>query len=201
MDPVTKVEGLAAPLDRADVDTDQVIPKNFLKRVERTGYGDFLFHDWRFHGDGRPREDFVLNRPEYQGARVLVTGRNFGCGSSREHACWALKDYGFQAVIAPSFADIFKSNCFQNGMIPVVVEDGVVTDLIGRIERGPSYRLVVDLRELTVSDDDGVIASFQIDPFRRECLLKGWDDIGLTLQWENEISAFEREREPAWGQG
>ena len=187
MDAVRRVEGLAAPLDRPDVDTDQIIPKDFLKRVERTGYGRFLFHDWRFGPDGEPRRDFVLNRPQYEGASLLVTRRNFGCGSSREHACWALKDYGFQAVIAPSFADIFRSNCFQNGMIPVALDEAVVVELLGRIGEGHGYRLTVDLEALTVSDAGGTIATFELDPFRRKCLLNGWDDIGLSINIERNM--------------
>jgi len=184
-------------MDRVDVDTDQIIPKQFLKRIERTGYEDALFFDWRFRPDGSLNPDFELNRPEYQGANALVAGRNFGCGSSREHAPWALHDYGIVTVIAPSFGDIFRNNCYQNGMLPVQLTESQVRELMDRAKARPGCKVTVDLEQQTVTLDDGWSAHFDIDPFRRDCLLKGLDDIGLTLQHEDEIAAFERQR-PAW---
>ncbi len=192
MEPFRTHVGLVAAMDRINVDTDQIIPKQFLKRIERTGFGRFLFHDWRFDGAGNPRPDFELNRPRFQGASVLLTGPNFGCGSSREHAPWALEDYGFRAIIAPSFADIFYNNCFKNGMLPVQLEQPDVRQLMEAAESRPGYRLEVDLVQQTVSDGAGLHFSFQVDPFRRRCLLEGLDDIGLTLQHEDEIRAYER---------
>ncbi len=192
MRPFRRHAGLVATLDRVNVDTDQIFPKQFLKRIERTGFGRFLFHDWRFDGAGNPRPDFELNRPRFQGASVLLTGPNFGCGSSREHAPWALEDYGFRAIIAPSFADIFYNNCFKNGMLPVQLEQPDVRQLMEAAESRPGYRLEVDLVQQTVSDGAGLHFSFQVDPFRRRCLLEGLDDIGLTLQHEDEIRAYER---------
>jgi 3-isopropylmalate/(R)-2-methylmalate dehydratase small subunit len=194
MEQVRRVEGIVAPIPGADIDTDQIIPKQFLKRIERTGYGQFLFYDWRFDENGSPRKDFPLDQPAYRGARVLVSGPNFGCGSSREHAAWSIKDWGFGAVIAPGFADIFRSNCFQNGLIPVELPADRVAELMARASRADGYSLAVDLEARTVSDDEGLLVDFEIDPFRRECLLNGWDDIGLTLRWEDEITAFERSR-------
>ncbi len=192
MRPFRRHAGLVATLDRVTVDTAQIIPKQVLKRIERTGFGRFLFHDWRFDGAGNPRPDFELNRPRFQGASVLLTGPNFGCGSSREHAPWALEDYGFRAIIAPSFADIFYNNCFKNGMLPVQLEQPDVRQLMEAAESRPGYRLEVDLVQQTVSDGAGLHFSFQVDPFRRRCLLEGLDDIGLTLQHEDEIRAYER---------
>ena len=187
--------GVVAPLDRVDVDTDQIIPKQFLKRIERTGFGQFLFFDHRFRDDGTPNPEFVLNRPEYEGASILVAGRNFGSGSSREHAPWALLDYGFKCIIAPSFADIFYSNCFQNGVLPVVLPQETVDRIMAAAAGQPGYSLTVDLEAQRVWDsDEEVVAGFDIDPFRRESLLKGLDDIGLTLQVEHKIEAFERSR-------
>ncbi|HEY3083162.1 MAG TPA: 3-isopropylmalate dehydratase small subunit [Chloroflexota bacterium] len=183
--------GTVAPLDRVDVDTDQIIPKQFLKRIERTGFGQFLFYDWRFREDGSPNPDFELNLPAYRGASILVSGRNFGCGSSREHAPWALQDYGVRAVIAPSFADIFFNNCFKNGMLPVVLPEETVNELLARAKERPGYRLTVDLESQTVGDEEGVVAHFEVDPFRRHLLLNGLDDIGLTLQHEAEITRHE----------
>src|SRR5262245_11641967 len=183
--------GTVAPLDRVDVDTDQIIPKQFLKRIERTGFGQFLFYDWRFREDGSPNPDFELNLPAYQGASILVSGRNFGCGSSREHAPWALQDYGVRAVIAPSFGDIFFNNCFKNGMLPVVLPEETVNELLARARERPGYRLTVDLENQTVADEEGVVAHFDVDPFRRHLLLNGLDDIGLTLQREADIAAHE----------
>ncbi len=195
MEPFVRLHGVVAPLDRVNVDTDQIIPKQFLKRIERTGFGQFLFFDWRFKEDGSPNPDFVLNRPGYQGASILVAGRNFGSGSSREHAPWALLDYGFRCIIAPSFADIFYNNCFQNGILPVTLPEETVKQIIARAEADPGYRLHVDLEAQRVWDDrEEVVASFQIEPFRRYCLLNGLDSIGLTLQNEDRIAAFEARR-------
>jgi len=194
MRPVRVVEGLVAPLDRSDVDTDQIIPKQFLKRVERTGYGRFLFHDWRFLPDGSPRPDFVLNRPELAGASVLVTGRNFGCGSSREHAVWALQDAGFEVVVAPSFADIFRSNALGVGLLAVELPEAAVAGLLARAAAGDGYRLRVDLEAQVVADAKGFRESFSIDPFRKRCLLEGLDAIGLTLRHEGDILRYERDR-------
>jgi 3-isopropylmalate/(R)-2-methylmalate dehydratase small subunit len=192
MQPFTVHTGTAAALNRANVDTDQIIPKQFLKRIERTGYGPFLFFDWRYLPDGRPNSAFELNRPEYAGASILITGRNFGCGSSREHAPWALGEYGFRAIIAPSFADIFRNNCLQNGMLPVVLPKDDVDDLMQRAENSPGFRLTVDLERCEVRDDEGRTFAFEVDPFRRHCLLNGLDDIALTLQLEDRIADFER---------
>ncbi len=197
MEPFKKVTGVAVPLDRPNVDTDQIIPAQFMKRVERTGYGEFLFHAWRYLPDGTPNPDFELNRPGYDGAQVLVAGRNFGSGSSREHAVWALHDYGFRAIIAPKFADIFYNNCIQNGVLPVVLPEELVEELMRRAQARPGYRLTVNLEHQTVYDSEGFEESFEIDPFVRERLLKGLDGIAMTLQREDEIAAFERNR-PRW---
>lgn len=197
MKPFVKHTGLAVPLDRANVDTDQIIPKQFLKRIERTGYGEFLFFDWRYLPDGTDNPDFILNAPRYKDASVLVAGKNFGSGSSREHAPWALDDYGFRVVIAPSFADIFYNNCFKNGMLPIVLSEAEVAELLQRAAATVGYRLHVDLQACTVTDDHGFKAVFTVDPFRRHCLLNGLDDIGLTLQSADAITAFEGRR-PAY---
>jgi 3-isopropylmalate/(R)-2-methylmalate dehydratase small subunit len=189
--------GGVAPLDRVDVDTDQIIPKQFLKRIERTGFGQFAFFDWRYKDDGTPNPDFELNKPGYEGASVLVAGRNFGCGSSREHAPWALEDYGFKAIVAPSFADIFFNNCFKNGMLPVVLPEQTVNELLARAKERPGYQLTVDLEKQTVEDDEGVVAHFDVDEFRRHCLLEGLDDIGLSLQHVDAIDSYEQRR-AAW---
>lgn len=186
--------GRVAFLDRSNVDTDQIIPKQFLKRVERTGFGQFLFFDWRYLDDGSPNPQFELNRPQYAGASILVARRNFGCGSSREHAPWALADYGFRAIIAPSFADIFFNNCFKNGLLPVVLDEKAVEDLFARGRRHLPYELSVDLESCTISDQYGLSIAFQVDSFRRQCLLEGLDDIGLTLRHEDKIAAYERAR-------
>jgi 3-isopropylmalate/(R)-2-methylmalate dehydratase small subunit len=192
MKPFTKHTGLVATMDRANVDTDQIIPKQFLKRIERTGFGQFLFYDWRFRDDGKtPNPDFELNRPEFDGATILVARRNFGCGSSREHAPWALEDFGFRVVIAPSFADIFYNNCFKNGMLPIRLDDPTVQRLFGHVATQPGYRLTVDLEQCTITDDHGLRLTFDVDASRRHCLLGGLDDIGLTLQHEARIAAFE----------
>jgi 3-isopropylmalate/(R)-2-methylmalate dehydratase small subunit len=189
--------GVAAPLERPDVDTDQIIPKQFLKRVERTGFGEFLFYDWRYTHEGRPDPSFVLNEPRYAGASVLVAGRNFGCGSSREHAPWALLDYGFRAVVAPSFADIFMNNCMKNGVVPVALADAEVAELMRRARGTEGYELTVDLERREVRDERGFSARFEMDEFRRRCLLEGLDDIGLTLRHESEIRDYEARR-AAW---
>ncbi|HEX6972221.1 MAG TPA: 3-isopropylmalate dehydratase small subunit [Limnochordia bacterium] len=191
MEPFVRVTGLVAPLDRVNVDTDQIIPKQFLKRIERTGFGQFLFYDWRFRPDGSPDPDFVLNEPRYAGAQILLARNNFGCGSSREHAPWALLDFGFRCLIAPSFADIFYNNCFKNGILPVVLPEADVDALFEKTFSRPGYRLTVDLEACTVTDETGWTRRFEIDPFRRECLLEGLDDIGLTLRHEAAIQAYE----------
>jgi 3-isopropylmalate/(R)-2-methylmalate dehydratase small subunit len=183
--------GIVAPLDRSDVDTDQIIPKQFLKRIERTGYGEFLFYDWRYASDGKPREDFVLNQPQYTRASILITEKNFGCGSSREHAAWALSDYGFRVIIAPTFADIFATNAGNNGLLLVRLPEQQVATLLARALRTSGYKLHVSLLERTVRDDDSFAASFEIDEFRRTCLLEGLDEIALTLKHEPEIAAYE----------
>ena len=200
MESFTKLTGLAAPLDRVNADTDQIIPKQFLKRIERTGFGQFLFFDWRYEADGTtPNPEFELNQPQYSGAVVLITGKNFGCGSSREHAPWALADYGFKAILAPSYADIFYNNCFKNGILPVVLAEETIAMLL---ERGKTadYTMTVDLENQTVSDNQGFSQPFEVDPFRRHCLLNGLDDIGLTLQHEPDITAYESKR-PQWKRG
>jgi len=186
--------GTPAPLERPNVDTDQIIPKQFLKRIERTGFGQFLFYDWRFRADGSPDPSFVLNEPRYAGASILVAGRNFGCGSSREHAPWALLDYGFRAVVAPSFADIFMNNCTKNGILPVVLKEEDVAELSRRARTVEGYRLTIDLERRAVADESGFNATFEIDDFRRQCLLEGLDDIALTLRREAEIRAYESRR-------
>lgn len=190
-----KIEnGLVVPLTRTDVDTDQIIPKQFLKRIERTGFGKSLFYDWRFKQDGNPDESFVLNFPKYKGASILVAGKNFGCGSSREHAPWALLDYGFRTIIAPSFADIFANNCFKNGMLPITLSENEVGEIIKKATGITDYCLTVDLERQVVFDDSGFDAIFEVDPFRRNCLLEGLDDIGLTLRYETEIEIYEKQR-------
>ena len=191
MRPFREHTGTVAPLDRSSVDTDQIIPKQFLKRIERTGYGEFLFYDWRYTGDGEPRADFVLNQPQYAGASILIAGRNFGCGSSREHAAWALSDYGFRVIIAPTFADIFATNAGNNGLLLVTLAEQQIATLLGRAQQGPGYQLHVSLLDTTVRDDQGFGASFEIDDFRRTCLLEGLDEIKLTLKHEPEIAAYE----------
>jgi 3-isopropylmalate/(R)-2-methylmalate dehydratase small subunit len=196
MEPFVRLTGIAAPLDRVNVDTDQIIPKQFLKRIERTGFGEFLFYDWRYLDDGSPNPNFELNHPGYAGATILITGRNFGCGSSREHAPWALHDYGFRSIIAPSFADIFYNNCFKNGMLLVTLPEEQVRDLMRRAQEQPGYRLTVDLERCVVEDEQGLCFPFQIDEFRRYCLLNGLDDIGLTLRHEAAISVYEERRLP-----
>lgn len=191
MKPFREHRGRVVPLDRINVDTDQIIPKQFLKRIERTGFGQFLFNDWRFSADGKKNADFVLDEPRYQGASVLIAGRNFGCGSSREHAVWALADFGFRAVIASSFADIFANNSAKNGLLTVRLSDDQSAELMQRAREFNDYQLTVDLKQCEVRDDQGFRAKFPIDEFVRHCLLNGLDDIGLTLQHETEITAYE----------
>ena len=197
MRPIDVIEGKVSFLDRADVDTDQIIPKEFLKRIERTGFGEFAFNDWRYLPDGSLNQDFELNRPEYKGASVLVAGRNFGCGSSREHAPWALQEFGFRVLIAPSFADIFRNNCAQNGILTIILPEEQVQTLIENAQGNPGYSLTVDLEECMIDDGRGFQTSFDVDSFVRKRLLKGLDEIGMTLQRDPSITAFEKKR-PAW---
>lgn len=194
MTPFTRHTGLAAPLARHNVDTDQIIPKQFLKRIERTGFGQFLFFDWRFTEDGERKPDFVLNQPRYHGASVLVSGENFGCGSSREHAPWALYDYGFRVLIASSYADIFYNNCVQNGLLPVKLAPDQITQLLDFIDREPGLTLTIDLENQTIDAKENLFhAAFEMNPERRQSLLKGLDPIGETLLHEDAIQVFERE--------
>ncbi len=209
MEKFDRREGLVAPLDRANVDTDAIIPKQFLKSIKRSGFGPNLFDGWRYLDQGEPgmdnskrplNPDFVLNQPRYRGATVLLARENFGCGSSREHAPWALQDYGFQAVIAPGFADIFFNNCFKNGLLPIVLDAQVVDRLFREVEANPGYRLAVDLENQTVTTPSREEFRFQIDPFRKYCLVNGLDEIGLTLRHADRIRAFEdrRRQEQPW---
>ncbi len=209
MEKFERLDGLVVPLDRANVDTDAIIPKQFLKSVQRSGFGPNLFDEWRYldHGEPgmdpasrRPDPDFVLNQPRYEGASILLARDNFGCGSSREHAVWALLDYGIRVVIAPSFADIFYSNCFKNGVLPITLDAATVDRLFRAVEAQPGYRLVVDLARQRITLPDGEEIAFEIDAFRRDCLLAGLDEIGLTLQHADEIRAYEarRRREAPW---
>jgi 3-isopropylmalate/(R)-2-methylmalate dehydratase small subunit len=186
--------GIVAALPRDNVDTDQIIPKQFLKRIERTGYGDVLFFDWRYDGDGNPDRAFPLNAPQYHGATILLAGKNFGCGSSREHAVWALRDYGFRAIIALSFADIFANNCLKNGVLTVVLRPSEIAQLLARDAAG-LHRLKIDLEQCQVSGDGAFQTHFEIDPFSRSCLLEGLDEIGATLKREAEIVAYEQTRQ------
>ena len=204
MTPFIRLDGLVVPVDRANVDTDAIIPKQFLKAIKRTGFGDFLFDEWRYrdHGEpgmncaGRPlKEEFSLNQPRYRGATILLARENFGCGSSREHAVWALDEYGIRCMIAPSFADIFFSNSFKSGLLPICLGSEVVDRLFREVEATPGYRLVVDSAAQTVTTPSGEAFGFEVDPFRKECLLNGWDDIGLTLRHADEIRAFEARRQ------
>ena len=197
MRPFIKHTGLVAPLDRVNVDTDQMVPKQFLKWTTREGYGRVLFYDWRYLEGEKPNPDFVLNFPRYKGASILLARANFGCGSSREHVPWAILDYGFRAVIAPSFADIFYNNSFKNGVLLVTLPDAEVNELFQRTDKNEGYRLTVDLENQTITDDLGLRLSFQIDLFRRECLLKGLDDIGLTLRLADRIADYELSRHPS----
>ena len=193
MQPFKKHAGLVAAMDRANVDTDQIIPKQFLKRIERTGFGQFLFHDWRFLDDGTPHPEFELNHPHLEGASILLARRNFGCGSSREHAPWALHDYGFRVLLAPSFADIFYNNCFKNGMLPIRLDEPVVDELFARAA-SRKHRLTVCLETCRISDETDLSISFEVEPFRRHCLLHALDDIGLTMEHEHRITAHEQAR-------
>ncbi|RFU71544.1 3-isopropylmalate dehydratase small subunit [Peribacillus saganii] len=191
MEPIQCLTGKAAVMDRSNVDTDQIIPKQFLKRIERTGFGEFLFYDWRYDEKGNERADFELNKPESKGANILIAGDNFGCGSSREHAPWSLYDYGFQAVIAPSFADIFKNNCLKNGMLPIALSSEDVSRLMKAAEE-PGHQLTVDLPNQTVTDNKGFQASFDIHPYWKEMLVNGWDEISITLQYDEQIRQHEQ---------
>jgi 3-isopropylmalate/(R)-2-methylmalate dehydratase small subunit len=190
MQAFTALTGLVAAMDRADVDTDQIIPKQFLKRIERTGYGPFLFFDWRYRPDGSPDPAFELNHSSVQGATILLARRNFGCGSSREHAVWAIENYGFRVVLAPSFADIFYNNCFKNGVLPVVLPESVIEVLFTKAAKA-GYQLTVDLQSCTITDSAGLKQPFEVESFRRECLLNGWDDIALTLRHADRIAEYE----------
>jgi len=203
MQAFTRLHGLVVPLDRPNVDTDQIIPKQFLKSIRRTGFGANLFDEWRYIDPGvpgqdpatrTPNPDFVLNQPRYRGARILLARRNFGCGSSREHAPWAIAEYGLQAILAPSFADIFYNNCFKNGILPVVLDEHVIDGLFAAVAQQPGYQLLVDLGEQLVRAPEGTTWRFEVDAFRRECLLNGWDDIGLTLRHADAVRAFEEAR-------
>ena len=197
MKPFSNHTGLVAALDRVDVDTDQMMPKQFCKLLTREGYGKFLFYDWRYLNGEKPNPEFVLNWPRYQGASVLLTRANFGCGSSREHAPWGMLDYGFRVVIGPSFADIFYNNCFKNGILPVSLPEAQVEELFRRCEKHEGYRLTADLPNQTVTDNMGLKFSFEIDPHRKHILLKGLDDIGMTLEHQEKIAHFEKTRQPS----
>jgi len=190
MEPLRTHKGLVYPLNRSNIDTDQIIPKQFLKRIERSGFGQFLFYNWRFDDDGNPREDFSLNNTKYQGASILVAGENFGCGSSREHAPWAVQDYGFRVIIAPSYADIFKNNCVKNGILAVQASEEEVQTIIKRAE-SEEYTLSVNLEKQVVSDGEGFEVKFDIAPYPKEMLLNGWDEIGVTLKYEDKIKEYE----------
>ncbi len=209
MEKFTALDAIVAPMDRPNVDTDAIIPKQFLKSIKRTGFGPNLFDEWRYLDHGEPGQDcskrplnpdFVLNQPRYQGAQILLARENFGCGSSREHAPWALLDYGFRVIIAPSFADIFYNNCFKNGILPIVLDAGIVDQLFREVEAGEGYRLKVDLEAQTITKPDGTVIPFEVDEFRKHRLLNGLDDIGLTLQHADEIRAYEerRKQEAPW---
>ena len=199
----TQLKGLACPIDRANIDTDAIIPKQFLKSIKRSGFGPYLFDEWRYKDHGEPgmdctnrplNTDFVLNQPRYKGAQIMLARENFGCGSSREHAPWAIEDYGFRVIIAPSYADIFFNNCYKNGIVPIVLPANEIEALFQQVEATPGYKLVVDLSAQAVIRPDGYGISFQIDNFRKECLLNGWDDIGLTLRHAEKIREFEEKR-------
>jgi len=196
MKPINIVESVVTPLDRKNVDTDQIISKEFLKRIERTGFGQYLFYHWRFHPDGTKREDFVLNDPRFEQSSILVAHDNFGCGSSREHAPWALQDYGFDVVIAPSFADIFHNNCYKNGILPIQLTEGEVEELLAKGAADGTYSITVNLEEQTVTGEDGVTYSFDIDPYNKKMLLNGWDEISLTFQYEDAIRQYEQLHQP-----
>jgi 3-isopropylmalate/(R)-2-methylmalate dehydratase small subunit len=199
MEPIRTLTSTAAPLPLPNIDTDQIIPKQFLKRIERTGYGEFLFYDWRRIQDGaqagQPNQEFVLNKPEYRAAKILIAEKNFGCGSSREHAAWAIQQFGFRAVIAPTFADIFYSNAGKNGIILVRLSEQDVQTLLARSAADPNHTITIDLEQQTVTDADGFRATFEIDPFRKDCLLNGLDDIGLTLRHAAELDSYEQQHD------
>ncbi|WP_102029306.1 3-isopropylmalate dehydratase small subunit [Salirhabdus sp. Marseille-P4669] len=190
MEPIRVHEGFVYPLNRVNVDTDQIIPKQFLKRIERQGFGEFLFFNWRFDENGNIKEDFTLNQPKYKEASILVAGENFGCGSSREHAPWALQDFGFKVIIAPSFADIFYNNCFKNGILPVVLKEEEVNQLITKAEED-KYTIAVNLEDQVVTDSKNFVANFEISSYQKEMLLNGWDEIAVTLNLESKIEQFE----------
>ncbi len=193
MQPFIKHEGLVVPMDRSDIDTDQLVPKQFLKRVERSGFGKFLFFDWRYlNDDYEENPSFELNQPMYRNATILLARRNFGCGSSREHAPWAIADYGFKVILASSFADIFYNNSFKNGYLPIKLSEELIDDLFERERMYRPYKLSVDLENCKITDEHGLDVQFEIDDFRRDCLLNGWDDIGLTLRYEDKILAYEK---------
>ena len=196
MEPFKRVKGIVAPLDRVNVDTDQIIPKQFLKLVQRTGFGQYLFYDWRFHPDGKPKAEFVLNEPKYSGAKILIARANFGCGSSREHAAWSLLDYGFRAIIAPSFADIFYNNCFKNGILLITLDETIIERYFGNVAKHPGFSLEIDLAQQTILDSDGSVVRFDIDPFRKKALLEGLDDIELTLKHAEKIREYESQLRP-----
>ena len=193
-----KLTSIVAPLDRANVDTDQIIPKQFLKRIERTGFGEFAFFDWRYLEEGVLNPDFILNEDRYRGANILVGGRNFGSGSSREHAPWALMEMGYKAIISTSFADIFRNNCMQNGLLPVVLEETEVDTIMARALRGAGYEVTVDLASQTVTDDLGLKTNFDIDPFRKNSLMAGLDDVGVTLEFTKAIDSYEGKQTKRW---
>jgi 3-isopropylmalate/(R)-2-methylmalate dehydratase small subunit len=192
MEPFKNLDGIAAPLNMINVDTDMIIPKQFLKTIHRTGLGKALFDEMRYNQDGSEKPDFVLNKPQYRKAQILVAGDNFGCGSSREHAPWALLDFGIRCVIAPSFADIFYNNCFKNGILPIRLPQSEVDKLLDDAERGSNARVSIDLEKQEIRGPDGGMIKFEVDAFRKQCLLNGWDDIGLTLRSEDKISAYEK---------
>jgi len=203
MDKFVRLDGLVVAIDRNNIDTDAIIPKQFLKSIKRSGFGPNAFDEWRYLDVGEPGQDcthrpknpnFALNQPRYQGAQILLTRQNFGCGSSREHAPWALLDFGFRVIVAESFADIFFNNCFKNGILPIILPANEVEEMVRQVEATPGYKLIVDLPAQTVTRPDGRVLNFTIDPFRKECLLNGWDDIGLTLRHAEKILEFEARR-------
>jgi len=196
MEPFRNHKGIVVPLDQVNVDTDQIIPKQFLKLVERTGFGQYLFNDWRYDSAGNPKPDFILNHSRYKGGSVLLARANFGCGSSREHAAWALSDYGFKVLIAPSYADIFYNNCFKNGLLPLTLSETIVDGLFKEVAEEEGYSLLIDLENQTITKPDRTIINFEIDSFRKKCLLEGLDDISLTLQHEEKIRSHERKLQP-----
>ena len=198
MEKFYKHEGVVAPLDRANVDTDQIIPKQFLKRIERTGFGEYAFFDWRYLEDGALNPDFILNKPKYKNATILVSGKNFGSGSSREHAPWALFEMGFKVIIAPSFADIFRNNCMQNGLLTITLDISMVDQIMANSIKENNYIIKVNLEEQSIQDDYGFTSEFNIDPFRKECLIEGFDDIDLSFKLQDKIEKFESNRISRW---